>query len=85
MTREEAVKKHAEAVHDIRQMYFYEQVDISRVFIKGMEALGLIKFEEEPKYDKTLLSVIHECRSYDLNDEFLNELAKRGYKVVPNG
>jgi len=76
MTREEAIK----IARACGNNYPWYEGDV-----RFLEALGLIKFEEEPKYDKTLLSVIHECRSYDLNDEFLDELAKRGYKVVPNG
>lgn len=46
MTREEAIEKHASATNVPEMEYFSDTKDKSAMFIKGLEALGIIKFDE---------------------------------------
>ena len=66
----------AEAVEKIKDHKYNPQ------FLDMLEALGLIKFEEEKTVDD-LETVLRECRgTYHKNDEFIKALEKRGYEIV---
>lgn len=78
MTRQEAIKKLIDTGR-----WSTEKADLQ---VSSLEALGLIKFEEEKKYGLT--DVLYDARLCCINDssisqkQFIDYLAKRGYKIV---
>ena len=55
------------------------------VLLKKLEALGLIKFDQDQKENEpdNLDRVLKECRAaYVTSDEFIKALERRGYKIV---
>lgn len=85
MTREEAIKKHANAVHDPQQCYYNEQLITSEFFVKGLEAFGLIKFEEEKKEKNLEFYAPMSGTCYIGNKELIKHLKEQGYTVTKNG
>lgn len=89
MTREEAIRKHADVIYNPQLCYYDEQLIESKLFVKGLEALGLIKFEEEMKEEKKEKNLEFNAPmngTYFIdNKELIQHLQKQGYTVTKNG
>lgn len=73
MTRDEAICKLKNVKNDSGHLTFS-----AAALVDGLEALGLIKFEEK----KSMEDVVTTARMVGPYEEFIAELDKHGYKIV---
>ena len=82
MTRQEAIDKYT----SVNFPYTPLSVSEASRIVLGLEALGLLKFEEEKKekkYSEKMLEDIKECRvMYNGSIPFLEALEAKGYKIT---
>lgn len=91
MTREEAVKK-IMIENRCSDFTFMREKGYAEAYIKGLEALGLIKFDEE-KDIRSPSSIIADVfiktkpttiQSYEFADKCIETLVRAGYKMERN-